>query len=248
LNRLKDGKPQRNSAGKITKAAPYQSRDVPNARIEPHRKWFTNSRVISQETLSAFRDAIQQQTADPNTYLLKSNKLPMSLIRDNETQTKNGIKQHKAKMVVEATSFGDTFGPKAQRKRVKLGIGSFEDLAGESVNMHDKYLDRLEEEKLLSGQSGEAQEPGDAESPDTGTTAAPRESIFSKGQSKRIWNELYKVIDSSDVIVHVLDARDPIGTRCHAVEKYLKEEAPHKHLVFVLNKVSYPSIRLRIIY
>src|ERR1700761_3733330 len=56
------------------------------------------------------------------------------------------------------------------------------------------------------------------------------------GQSKRIWNELYKVIDSSDVVIHVLDARDPVGTRCKSVEKYLKEEAPHKHLIFVLNK------------
>ena len=165
----------------------------------------------------------------------------MSLIRDDETKTKNGLKQHKAKMVIEASSFGDAFGPKAQRKRVKLGINSFDDLAGESVKMHDTYLDRLEEQKLLSGQSGEAQQPDDAETEDNGTISAPRESIFSKGQSKRIWNELYKVIDSSDVVVHVLDARDPLGTRCRAVEKYLKEEAPHKHLVFVLNKVSRPT-------
>ena len=63
-----------------------------------------------------------------------------------------------------------------------------------------------------------------------------REPIFSKGQSKRIWNELYKVIDSSDVVIHVLDARDPEGTRCRSIEKYIKEEAPHKHLIFVLNK------------
>ena len=62
------------------------------------------------------------------------------------------------------------------------------------------------------------------------------EPIFNKGQSKRIWNELYKVIDSSDVVIHVLDARDPLGTRCRSVEKYLKVEAPHKHLIFVLNK------------
>lgn len=45
-----------------------------------------------------------------------------------------------------------------------------------------------------------------------------------------------QVIDSSDVILHVLDARDPLGTRCHSVEKYMREEAPHKHLIFVLNK------------
>ena len=37
-------------------------------------------------------------------------------------------------------------------------------------------------------------------------------------------------------MIHVLDARDPLGTRCRSVEKYIKEEAPHKHLIFVLNK------------
>lgn len=42
--------------------------------------------------------------------------------------------------------------------------------------------------------------------------AAVREAIFSKGQSKRLWGELYKVIDASDVVVQVLDARDPMGT------------------------------------
>ncbi len=30
-----------------------------------------------------------------------------------------------------------------------------------------------------------------------------REQIFQKGQSKRIWGELYKVVDSSDVVVQV---------------------------------------------
>ncbi len=32
---------------------------------------------------------------------------------------------------------------------------------------------------------------------------AARDSIFEKGQSKRIWGELYKVVDSSDVIIQV---------------------------------------------
>lgn len=154
----------------------------------------------------------------------------MSLIRDN-SDLQNGLKQHQAKMTVETSPFADTFGPKAQRKRVKLNVGSLSDLAGESVKMHDNYLDRLEQAKLLSGTSGEA-ETND----ENGVLTSAREPVFSKGQSKRIWNELYKVIDSSDVVIHVLDARDPLGTRCRSVEKYIKEEAPHKHLIFVLNK------------
>lgn len=60
---------------------------------------------------------------------------------------------------------------------------------------------------------------------------------YVKGQSHRIWLELYKLLDSSDVIIHVLDARDPLGTMCEKVASYIKEEAPHKHLMYVLNKV-----------
>lgn len=229
---FKDGRAQRNAVGDITKAAAYQSRETPSARIEPNRKWFGNTRVVSQEALSSFREAVAERASDPYQVLLKTNKLPMSLIRDG--QGTNGIKQHQAKIAVEAAPFSDTFGPKAQRKRVKLGVGSLEDFAGHTVKMHDTYVERLEQAKLLSGTSGAEGDSVDTFDHDELTSA--REPIFSKGQSKRIWNELYKVIDSSDVVIHVLDARDPEGTRCRSVEKYIKEEAPHKHLVFVLNK------------
>lgn len=46
----------------------------------------------------------------------------------------------------------------------------------------------------------------------------------------------FQVIDSSDVVVQVLDARDPMGTRSPHVESYLKKEKHWKHLIFVLNK------------
>lgn len=32
---------------------------------------------------------------------------------------------------------------------------------------------------------------------------AVRDAVFDKGQSRRIWGELYKVVDSSDVIIQV---------------------------------------------
>lgn len=69
------------------------------------------------------------------------------------------------------------------------------------------------------------------------TTSGAREPIYAKGTSRRIWGELYKVLDSSDVVIHVLDARDPIGTRCKPVVEYIRKEKAHKHLVYVLNKV-----------
>jgi len=45
-----------------------------------------------------------------------------------------------------------------------------------------------------------------------------------------------QVIDSSDVVIQVLDARDPLGTRSQSIEVYMKKEKPWKHLIFVLNK------------
>ena len=41
------------------------------------------------------------------------------------------------------------------------------------------------------------------EDAEAGVSNAARDKIFDKGQSKRIWGELYKVVDSSDVIVQV---------------------------------------------
>jgi len=71
---------------------------------------------------------------------------------------------------------------------------------------------------------------------DDGFRDLVRHTMFEKGQSKRIWGELYKVVDSSDVVVQVLDARDPQGTRCRHLEKHLKENCKHKHLILLLNK------------
>ena len=54
LHMYKSGTPNRNAQGKITQSAAYQSIDAPVARIAPNRRWFTNTRVISQESLAHF--------------------------------------------------------------------------------------------------------------------------------------------------------------------------------------------------
>lgn len=38
---------------------------------------------------------------------------------------------------------------------------------------------------------------------DDGMKDAPRDWVMQAGQSRRIWNELYKVVDSSDVVLQV---------------------------------------------
>lgn len=49
---------------------------------------------------------------------------------------------------------------------------------------------------------------------------------------------LHKVVDESDIIILVLDARDPEGCRSRLVEEEVRRrESEGKKLVFVLNKI-----------
>ena len=58
VNMYKDGKPVRNAKGDIVKAAAFQSKEIPKARVEPNRRWFGSTRVISQDALAEFRQRI----------------------------------------------------------------------------------------------------------------------------------------------------------------------------------------------
>ncbi|KAI7726060.1 hypothetical protein M8C21_004731 [Ambrosia artemisiifolia] len=54
---------------------------------------------------------------------------------------------------------------------------------------------------------------------------------------RSFYKELAKVIEASDVILEVLDARDPLGTRSADMEKMVMRAGPDKHLVLLLNKI-----------
>jgi nuclear GTP-binding protein len=213
-----------------------------------------NTRVISQDALDHFRESLGARTDDPYSVLLRRNKLPMSLIQD--------AKAGPAPKLTAVESFASTFGPGAQRKRPRLdagAAGSFAELAetsaaaGAAAEAKDEDARQkargahlvVEGAEIGVGPDGLPVETHVAPASGLGTdevwsapvTRGRSEPIYSKGQSRRIWGELYKVIDSSDVVIHVLDVRDPLGTRCKSVIKHIREEKPHKHLVFLLNKV-----------
>lgn len=203
--------------GKVIKPLQYQSTVAPGtvARVEPNIKWFANTRVIKQSLLQKFQEEMGAIQKDPYRVVMKQSKLPMSLLHDR-------VKAHNSRVhILDTEGFETTFGPKAQRKKPNLATDDMKNLV---------------EQAEASALSYNADNDKDLVTEDTGVRNEAREEIFKKGQSKRIWGELYKVIDSSDVIIQVLDARDPMGTRSKSIETYLKKEKPWKHLIFVLNK------------
>lgn len=235
----------RDRDGKIIKAAAFQSSDAPVGRIQPDRRWFGNTRVISQKALDHFRTSLAQKQADPYSVILKQNKLPMSLLQSDLERAAQGGKGMKVDLVT-AEPFEQTFGPKQRRKRPRLSTAAtFEELVKEAEDLNaNKKSKSLAGEKLppVDGlgefiKGGEQQLEASLNTPDEELHDKAVDYILSAGTSKRIWSELYKVIDSSDVILHVLDARDPLGTRCLSVENYLAKEKRGKKMVWILNKV-----------
>ncbi|CAL4914407.1 unnamed protein product [Urochloa decumbens] len=208
-------RPKRDRSGKVLRNE-FQSKELPNTRIEPDRRWFGNTRVVGQPQLEMFREELKNRLSDNFSVILKERKLPLSLLQDHQKQARAHL--------LDVEPFEHAFGPKGKRKRPKLTALDYESLLKKVDDSQDAFEQKYASSKL----------PREEE--EDGLRDLVRHTMFEKGQSKRIWGELYKVIDSSDVVVQVLDARDPMGTRCYHLEKHLKENCKHKHLVFLLNK------------
>ncbi|XP_012063922.1 PREDICTED: nucleolar GTP-binding protein 2 [Atta cephalotes] len=219
LQMYRNQRPKRNRAGKIISPAPFQGWNTSGttSRVEPSQRWFGNSRVISQNALQKFQNELGTAMKDPYKVVMKPTQLPITLLQQKAANARVHL--------LDTESFENVFGPKKIRKRPNLATTSYNELKKLAEDREDTYNKEKDSKDY------------DLVREDIGVKDAQRDWVMSAGQSKRIWNELYKVIDSSDVILQILDARDPMGTRSPPVEKYLKIEKPYKHLIFILNKV-----------
>ena len=67
--------------------------------------------------------------------------------------------------------------------------------------------------------------------------AAKRALAFAPTNQRAFHKELSTVLKSSDVLLEVLDARDPMGCRCLPLEEAVLAKCKGKRLVLILNKV-----------
>ncbi|XP_065171697.1 nucleolar GTP-binding protein 2, partial [Atheta coriaria] len=209
-------KAKRDKTGKILTPAPFQgwNKSGTIARVEPNQKWFGNSRVISQNALQKFQTELGSAMKNPFQLVMKPTTLPVTLLNEKAKNARVHL--------LDTESFESVFGPKKSRKRPNISVSGMEELSQLVNQKQEGYSDEKDTNIVRDNQ---------------GVKDLPRDWVMAAGQSRRIWNELYKVVDSSDVLLQVLDARDPLGTRSAHLEKYLKTEKPHKHLIFILNKV-----------
>lgn len=222
IKRLKmyKSKIKRDEKGNIIKGSVLKASDrieQQMARIAPDRRWFGNTRTIGQEALQKFREEMGAKYKDPYSVIIKQSKLPLSLLE--EPKNVDGS-------IRKEMEWDKTFGDKAHRKRVRLNAVDMSALANEATDKVDNY-DSNKKDKDRDLLKGVHKDRNDK---------SRNGILMTKGQSNRIWCELYKVIDSSDVVLYVVDARDPMGTRSAFLEDFMRREKKYKHFVLVLNK------------
>lgn len=94
LRMYKNFKPVRNKSGKIIKDAPYQgwNSSGTQSRVEPNRKWFGNTRVITQTALQTFQDEMNKVKNDPYKLIMKPTNLPTTILNEKAKVCKFSLK------------------------------------------------------------------------------------------------------------------------------------------------------------
>ncbi|CAH2313292.1 guanine nucleotide-binding -like 3 [Pelobates cultripes] len=88
----------------------------------------------------------------------------------------------------------------------------------------------LEAKRSDPAETKQAKKKGDKKE-----TKQPKSTKIHSVSEKSFCLEVNKVIEASDVVLEVLDARDPLGSRCVEAEQAVLR-FPNKRLLFVLNK------------
>lgn len=237
--------------------------DAQTGRIQPDRRWFGNTRVVGAGDLDKFRQEMTDKVADPYSVVLKRKKLPMGLLQEAAVQADS----QKAALLEQEPfnqAFGsksrrkrvklDQLFVARDKDNIKKGKamrieGEAEPVEGATDDEHARYemlfaTAKKSQDTYKEINSAEGIVPWGRDKDIEATEGegvdwrhAKKDDLFLKGQSKRIWGEFFKVVDCSDVVLHIIDARNVPGTRCTMIERHIAENAPHKHLVYVLNKI-----------
>lgn len=157
------------------------------------------------------------------------------------------VKEHHKKKAKEAKKLG------FQRKKVEKDPGIPNDWPFKEQELkaletrRARVIDEMEQKKVARKERAQKRKLGvldddnDSKLDEIAEEKSADDSIgFAKNRDssdRAFYKELVKVIEASDVILEVLDARDPLGTRCIDMEKMVMKSGPNKHLVLLLNKI-----------
>jgi len=185
--------------------------------------------------------------------------------QSKRTTTRERVKQdkkmreHAAKQRREKKKNPDKFPKKSAKKEWKVPADCpfKDDILQEASDVRVRQQQIKEKRKTELKEKREAARAADLEAKRTGglealvAQAQVKQNQHENAQSfvqssanhgvtdrsaKAYYREFMKVVEAADVILEVLDARDPMGTRCKEVEDAVLNASGRKRLVMVLNK------------
>lgn len=120
-----------------------------------------------------------------------------------------------------------------------------EEFVSRSLNEREKEktqcLKRMDLQRLVADVQQRSQEYMETKYDDLDDVNVPVSTItgrhYSDPSKKAFSREFSTVVEKSDVILEILDARDPMGCRVRAVEELVASSGGKKRVVLVLNKI-----------
>ncbi|KYQ92306.1 guanine nucleotide binding protein 3 [Tieghemostelium lacteum] len=162
---------------------------------------------------------IEKKVADHNRKVRKATKDNPSLIKSKKDPGIPNLWPFKEQMLTQIENKRAQIAEdKKKKKEKKKREMKLENLASDAQKRESEF-----QKKQELKQQRESQNQYQKEAKDTSL--------------KAFYREVKKVIEASDVILQVLDARDPMGCRCMEIEQMILERYPNKKIVLILNKI-----------
>ncbi|CAE5966422.1 unnamed protein product [Arabidopsis arenosa] len=153
------------------------------------------------------------------------------------------VKEHHKKKAKDAKKLGLHRKPRVEKDPGIPNDWPFKEQELKALEVRRaRALEEIEQKKEARKERAKKRKLGLVDDEDTKTEEETIEGLpkvvnVRDNSERAFYKELVKVIELSDVILEVLDARDPLGTRCTDMERMVMQAGPNKHLVLLLNKI-----------
>uniref|UniRef100_A0A3B3ZYU1 Guanine nucleotide-binding protein-like 3 n=1 Tax=Periophthalmus magnuspinnatus TaxID=409849 RepID=A0A3B3ZYU1_9GOBI len=140
------------------------------------------------------------------------------------------VREHNRKLRKEAKKKGINKRPKKD-----LGVPSSAPFREEVLREAEQRRLQNEEEKEKRKQAKKEERAQKRKKEKEGATKEAEPKVKKARKVNSQLHDVSMVIDASDVLIEVLDARDPLGCRCPQLEETVLQK--NKKLIFLLNKI-----------
>lgn len=194
-------------------------------RLTCKRRYRIEKRIKAHNKNEAKKAIVKQKRSKSKTMVIP-NKFPMKeeLLEEAEKQ-KEAALQEKARIKEEK---------KKIRAENKLK-GFDENLNGPLKNSLDNLVKQAQKKQDQFNTKLDILEK--SFNPFDDTYRNSNKNVDKEQSLKSFYKEFKKVTEAADVLIEVLDARDPMGSRCPQVEDMIINSGKDKKLVLLLNKI-----------